>query len=422
VNGGAETFASYWHKVRRFSRDVRLYMATSALTGFTVYGGIYSVLLNLYLLRLGQGPAFVGIVNGATWITYALFSLPAGALGSRWGVRRTMIVGMTLIAAGSGLLMGAELLPGIWQQGWLIGTRMLVGLGISLYIVNASPFLMGATGPEERDHAFAIRTALWPLAGFAGSLVGGMLPGAFATFLGLGLEAPAPYRYALLTAAVLVLPGVAVLWATDEVAVEGTPPRGPSGGVAPYGLIIPIVWVGVLRLAAEGGVGNFINVYMDAALNVPTAQIGTLMALGQLLAAPASLVMPLLRARWGQGRTVVWSVLGAALCLLLLALVPHWAAAALGYMGMVTLAFAARPAFTVYTQELVVPAWQPLMSGAVNLAAGLGSGLMMLGGGYVVAGVGYQSLFLIAAGLMAAGALLFWAIARVPRGEFAHHP
>ena len=35
-----------------FNRDVRLVLFSQALIGFTIFGGVYTVLLNLYLLRL----------------------------------------------------------------------------------------------------------------------------------------------------------------------------------------------------------------------------------------------------------------------------------------------------------------------------------------------------------------------------------
>ena len=48
--------AGYLHQLRVFSRDVRLYLTTVAIIGFTSLG-VYSVLLNLYLLRLGLSTA-----------------------------------------------------------------------------------------------------------------------------------------------------------------------------------------------------------------------------------------------------------------------------------------------------------------------------------------------------------------------------
>ena len=54
---------TYLQRVRLFSHDARLFLISSALVRLTVYGGIYAVLLNPYLLRLGSGPQFIGLVN-----------------------------------------------------------------------------------------------------------------------------------------------------------------------------------------------------------------------------------------------------------------------------------------------------------------------------------------------------------------------
>jgi predicted MFS family arabinose efflux permease len=177
----------------------------------------------------------------------------------------------------------------------------------------------------------------------------------------------------------------------------------------------------LLQVGGEGVARIFFNVYLDAGLRVPTAQIGVLLAAGQLLAVPAALVTPLLVARWGLGRIFVASSLGMALSLLPLALVPHLLAAGFGLMGVLALAAIARPVITVFQMEIVSPAWRAAMSGAGLMAVGLGQAVVAISGGYIIVALGYRSLFLTGAGLTAAGALLFWACFRVPRGEFARH-
>ena len=76
----------------------------------------------------------------------------------------------------------------------------------------------------------------------------------------------------------------------------------------------------------------------------------------------------------------------------------------------------------VYSQEIVAPAWRPVMSGAALMAVGLSTAAMSLGGGYAIAALGYRSIFLAGAGLTAVGALLFWAYFSTPCGELAHPP
>ena len=77
----------FFQRLRTLGPAVGLYLLGVALVGFALDGGIYSVLLNLFLLRLGFGPELIGLVNSAGTLTFALASLPAGALGGRLGSR-----------------------------------------------------------------------------------------------------------------------------------------------------------------------------------------------------------------------------------------------------------------------------------------------------------------------------------------------
>ncbi len=408
---------SYLGSVRLFSQDVRRCMVATALIGLTASGGIYSVLLNLYLLRLGYGSEFIGLVNAMSSLATVLLALPASALGLRWGTRRAMIGGLVLSVIGNSALPMVD--GGPLRDVWILGTYLLSGLGMALYLVNVNPFLMEATTSAERNHVFSVRVALLPLAGFAGSLIGGALPGLLAPILQSTLDQPDPYRYPLLVAGLLLAPAIPVLFASGgakdgrTARVEPNTP-GPDRGLprvpesVPLGPVLFLPFIGFLRVMGEGIPRAFLNVYLDTQLHVPTAQIGALVGLARLLAVPAGLLMPLLVAKWGTGQTVFAGALGVVLSLLPVALVPHWAAAGLGYMAMTALAAIARSAFIVHAMEAVPPRWQPTMSGATTLSAAVSWGVTAFAGGYLVDTVGYGPLFLIGAGLTLAGALLFW--------------
>jgi MFS family permease len=405
----------YLQKLRLFSRDVRLYLVTVAVGGFAS-DGIRAVLLNLYLLRLGYGTKVIGTLNAAFALSFTLACLPGGALGARWSIRRALIAGQIIQAAGVGLFPLVEYLPVAWRVGWLMATLAAAGVGLAFHYVNGIPFLMGATGPEERNHAFSMQVALIPLAAFVGSLVGGALPNLFAATLGISTDAPAPYRYPLWIAAALYLPSVLAMLSTDEVAGGPTRERATERGRAPYGLIGLVALIVVFRLAGRMSVTTFFNVYMDAGLAISTAAIGVLSAVGQLLSVPAALAAPLAVERWGNRATIVWGSLGIALSMLPLALIPHWGAAGFGFMGVMSLFSLTTAPLRVYTQEITPPRWRTAMSSAVMLGAGLSISMMALAGGYLIAALGYTGLFLTGAGLTVAGALLFWACFGLRRG------
>lgn len=408
---------SYLRAWPLFSHNARLYLISAAVFGFTVFGGIYSVLLNLYLLRLDYGPEFVGLVNGTGQLAFAIFCLPAGMLGRWYGNRRMLTLGLSMVGLGFGSLPLAGF-SSSGQTAWLLVTHVLGQMGIALYFVNSGPFLMDSTGPAERNHVYATMAALWPLAGFVGSLVGGLLPGLLTVPLHASLTQPAPYRYSLVIAALLIIPAVWALINTQEHGAGQSRSTVVDRTPAPFMLITMLSLTILLRVAGEGAARLFFNVYLDAALNVTTAHIGALSAAGQLLATPAALIVPLLAARWGNGHTYLFGTLGMAASLLPLALIPGWGAAGLGYIGLIALASITRPAVAVYQMEIVSPDWRAAMSAATTMALGLSWGLVALGGGYMIPALGYRCFFLMGAGLSAAGALLFWGYFRTPRGEF----
>lgn len=129
-------FADYLATLCTFQRHVWFYFVAISLIGFTVDGGIYSVVFNLFLLRLDYDPAFIIQVNATGLLAFVLCSLPAGALGSHLGNRQAMIVGLSIMMVGSLLLTFSEWIPTAWREPWLFGTYILFHGSIALFFVN----------------------------------------------------------------------------------------------------------------------------------------------------------------------------------------------------------------------------------------------------------------------------------------------
>jgi MFS family permease len=409
--------------LRLFSRDLRLFLITGALVALA-WDGMRSVILNLYLLRLGYGPEFVGLVNAVGAFAFALLCPLAGAMGTRWGSRRMLIAGLGMLAAGFCLLPLADSLALEVRTGWLLGATVLTYLGFALYLVNGLPFMMGATGSLERNHAFSFHSALLPLAAFGGSLLAGVLPGTLASLFDISLTEPAAYRYTLWLAALLLLPAVPVLVTARsagrlKVQAPALAPRETGSGRAPIGLILIVVLFMALRFGGRGPVVNFFNVYLDDGLGASTALIGVLSASALLIAVPAALVAPLIVARFGNTRTVFWGMIGLALSTLPLSLVSHWPTVGLAYIGSSAMFALTVGPLRLFSQELVAPRWQTIMASAFMLGSGSAFATLSLVGGYIIVSLGYRTLFLVATGLIGAATLLFWFYFRIPRGELA---
>jgi predicted MFS family arabinose efflux permease len=397
---------TYLQALKGLNRDVCLFLVSVAVSGIS-YMGLYFLLINLYLLRLGYGLEFIGIFVSVGAFSFALFSLPAGMAGRRWGTRRCMLFGMALLALGLAMLALTALVPVAWRSAWLIFFCALREFGNSFYLVNANPYLMQATTPAERDYAFSIRATLTPLAGFFGTLAGGWLPAASATLSNRPLDDPINFMAPLLLSSLLLLPGLFALKASRDVAGTTTE-EDARRGVMPVGLLLSIAAISLLFIVAAAAGQSFYHVYMDTVIMAPPQLIGTLASCGQLLSAFLMLTAPALMRRWGHARTFILTAVGMGLSLVPMAWVAHWTAAGFGIVGVMTLMAFASTALTVFHQGLVPTGWQPAMSGACLMAMGVGWGIVSSGGGYFIAAWGWTPFFLLAAGVTTAGALIFW--------------
>ena len=416
--------ADYLSMLRLFGRDLRLFLIAAALVALA-WDGVRTVIFNLYLLRLGYGPDFVGLVSAVGAFAFALLCPLAGALGTRWGSRKMIVAGLGMMAAGFCLLPLAESLVLSLRTGWLLGTTILTYLGLALYLVNDPPFMMGATGARERNHAFSFHSALLPLTAFGGSLLGGVLPGILASQLGVSLTDTTPYRLTLWLAALFLLPAAPVLLLRarstggPEAPAPAVEPAGTASTRAPIGLILVIALFMALRFGGRGPVVTFFNVYMDDGLGISTALIGVLSATALLVSVPAALLAPLMVARQGNTRTILGGMIGMALLTLPLALIPRWPAAGLAYISSSAMFAVTVGPLRLFTQELVAPRWQATISSAFMLGSGVAFAALSLAGGYTIVTLGYRALFLAAAGLVVAAILVFQFYFRVPRGEMA---
>ncbi len=402
--------------IRGFNPQARLFFIVLVGMCFVV-DGVYTVLLNLYMLRLGYGTEFIGLVNAVGLLTFACVSLPAGILGSRLSTTLLMKAGAAISVFGALLLPQAELLPPGLREGWLVILYALMLAGFSLFFVNGAPYLLNVVDTAYKHRAFALKTAGWSLAGFAGSLLGGILPGGIAALLATTLADPAPYRLTLsLASGVMALSALCLLRvrplprAAEPAAAElsAAAPRKRLELTSSIMLVIGIMtFIRLFQVAGTATVMVYFNVYMDQHLAVSTAMIGAIAAVGRLTGVPTALLTPALIDRWGIVKVILWSSLLTGLCLLPIALVEHWLAAAIGFIGTLALTSVRYASFVVYILDLAPRAQQSIMAGSGEMAAGLSFAIMALGGGLLLSLFAFRDLFLLGTLFSLVGTLTF---------------
>ena len=394
-------------------------MASGLCTGARL--GLAQLLTTLYILRLGYGTEFLGVVLATRSISFASASLPSGMLGTRFGPRRMLTVGALIMIAGMAMQPLTEAVPIASRSIYILCGQVVASFGWCLFVVNSIATMASLTNADNRRGAYAVREAFSGLGSLVGAFGGGLLPGLFAGLLSITTAQSAPYRYALWGGVFLGICGLLPLALMHEV------PNAPRSRTAKAKMRFPLPLAVLIGCAffnnsAMSAARSFVPAYLDREFGVATSLIGTISSLGMLLAIVAALGSPRLARRWGSGYTMLAASLSISLSLLMMFLYPHWLTAAVGFIAIAAFAGLWRPGFHALQMEMADPAYRSLASGAAATAMSLGYGRMSVVGGYAVAALGYGPLFLLGTASAGMSASLMFLLLRAPRLRFTIRP
>jgi MFS family permease len=388
--------------IGKLDRNVKLVLTANLCIGIA-FVGISSLITNLYLASLKFDSVFIGNLTGIGLLSFTLAALPAGMLGSRFGLRRTAVIGEFVTAlALAAFLLAASLPASVWPLVMTIATTIAYAAGAA-GMVNMNTYLMQVASPEQRQPAFTFSSTFMALGAMLGNLAGGFLPGLIQN-LGHGAVSNASaYGWVLwLVVAGYTGAGVA-LWLTapsQQVSREASEAQSAGESDHGTGSAGMLVFLGVLfliQIFSEASFGTFMTLYQSQELSVPLAVIGSINAAYNPVIVLAAPLLLILLKRFGAGRTLVHgamvmavSALLAAFCRLPAVVFPaaFFSSLIMNFNG------AAR---NLFGQEAVAPRLRPLASAVTSISWSLGSAIAALAGGRLIAGAGYPSLFVVSA-------------------------
>jgi MFS family permease len=145
---------------------------------------IISPVLPAYALSFGVSLALVGLLVSAFAISRMVLNIPAGILGTRFGMRRLMLVGLAIIAISSLMAAFAVNYP------MLLTARILEGAGSALYTTTSIITVSQLAPRGARGAHLSLYLSMFLLGTSIGPAVGGLtseLFGLSAPFLVYGL-------------------------------------------------------------------------------------------------------------------------------------------------------------------------------------------------------------------------------------------
>jgi MFS family permease len=241
-------------------------------------------LLPMYADELGLSKSAVGVLSASYPAGAVIGSVPAGWLTNRLGTKRTLLVGLAILAATSVAF-------GLGRNIYLLDTaRFIQGFGGAFMWTAGMAWLVQASPPERRGEVIGASMAI----AVGGILLGPVL-GVVAGAIGTELAFPAVAVLAgILAARVLTLPGGARFADARPIAIMAALRDRPL--LASFWLFcLPAVFAGVLEVLAPLHL---------AALGASAAAIGAAFLVGAALEAVLSAVMGRLSDSVGRYRII----------------------------------------------------------------------------------------------------------------------
>ncbi|MBI4416081.1 MAG: MFS transporter [Euryarchaeota archaeon] len=405
----------YLEAMRSFSRNARLYLVYSTLSG--INNAIFLVAFVFYLEELFRAggsvslfgaalaiPVYIGSVLGVQALAHGANALPAGVLGDKFGRKRSFLAAsLCAILAYALVLLTSNPIA-------LLALAAIVGIGESFHGVVGGPFLMENSEPRERMHLFSLSASLEMVSSIVGAVIGGLLPG---IFLGLGMARVDALRATLFVSLPFAVAELLPLAFMREAKAPAPLPLADilrMKHVVHRGTVARLFTVSLLLAFGVGLYFPLLNLHFEDAFHVHEAEFGPVIALNSLAIAVAILAAPAFVRRLGKLRTITYTRLAAVPFLIALAVVTSE-----DFLWLATTLFVLRGAFAVMatpvtgalTMELVDAPERATTAGFTHAAFDLfyGGGIFIAGG--LLAAGGFWLGFVLAGLLYVAHAILW---------------
>jgi MFS family permease len=361
-----------------------------------LYTGIYGLLFNLYILSLGFGTDFLGLVLAAHVLASSVMSIPAGVLCDRYDKKKLMVV--------SGALSVFAAIPlYVFSSPWALLLFSIVGgVFVSISSVTLTPLLAENCKKEDTVHVFSANASISWIASVAGSAIGGVLPGMWGLFTGLRMNG---LRLTLLSSVVLLAMGVAIMLMVRESGVKCHCTVPIRIRITPD--VLKFTATSLTFGIASGMIVPYFNVYFTRGLGMSVLEMGMASAVAGAVMILGFVVTPFLASRIGKVRSAVISKVLAAPFLVLMAFTRSIVVAAGAYVAYMFFINMAGPATTSFQMERIKPEEQGFAVGMMMTGSYVAvsastyvSGLLIAGGDYLTPFIGTGAFYIITAALL----------------------
>lgn len=306
-----------YNKFGGWSLNIQLFFLASLLC--QVGSGMFSVLYNVYIQKLGYNETMNGQIVSIQSLATAIMFIPIGLAGDRFGRKKLLIAG----ALFSGIALIGRSFD--YSANGLIWFAVFSGLFAGVFQILSIPYLAESVKETQRLKIFSYYSALVLASQVVGSLGGGVLADLLHHTFGIS-EVLGLQIVLLLGGATTLIAFIPLLFITEAKTLHSTkhednvnkelvikepnehsqtPTEVNADGKKDSVLIIQFVITQLLIGLGSGLVIPYLNLYFTNRFSLSMSGMSLLLALGQIMTIVSMLIGPTLANKTGNVRAVV---------------------------------------------------------------------------------------------------------------------
>ncbi|ETA67217.1 arabinose efflux permease family protein [Methanolobus tindarius DSM 2278] len=400
IKKAKQSTGNYFSRIKEFTPNARMFLTYVFLISLNL--GVYKVIFNLYILRLGYSEDFLGMILSLTSIATGVFSIPAAMICDRIGRKRTLLLSCLLLTISLVFLYNTTV------KELLMFFSILYGASSALNIVTGSTFMLENSKPYERMHLFSMYQLFYTAATMAGNLVGGAFPAMLAKVTEMDASGSLAYRITLMLSLVTIMVSfLPLLKIKEEKAVVHQKRRSYIfSSLLRSENVLKMIIVYTFFGLGWGLALPYFNVYLDVILNAGSDEIGIVFSLAEILMMIALLFLPAFTECFGKIRVASMVQILSIPFLMLFISTPILPLVGFAYVMRSTLMNLANPILNNFKLEIVSEEERATMNSIAWMTCYVFVGVGTYAGGYILASGNYRLPFIITCGMYAAAAIL----------------
>ena len=368
--------------------------------------GYLLILITAYLPELGVELDNVGLIVGATGLTFVLSAIPIGMLSDRKGRKPVLFFGLLFLPP-TLIVFGFTTNVTI-----LLVAAIVAGIAESAYLTSWNAIIADETSVDDRDAAFSLSF----IVGTGAMGIGMAFPVTFPLVTSLtGLDIHTVHVGTLVFFSLLAMVSPLLLW---PMLKGHRDVKRVKGGKPDFKRLRPMMKFSAVNGLIGLGAGFIIPLMATWFLKkflVPDSLSGPLLALANMTIALAAIVSSPLSKRYGQVRAIVLTQSLSMIFMLSLAFMPTAILAGAVYLVRAALMNMSSPIADSFLMGIVAKEDRGIASAVNSLFWRLPNSATTIIGGRILKSGNYDLPIFIAAGFYALGISLFYLIFRKAR-------